>query len=60
METKLTEQLASNNAIDVIASALIALPGGEDALAAAVAAHGAQQESEADVETDTFVSPESA
>lgn len=38
METKLTEQLASNDAIDVIASALIALPGGADALEAAVAA----------------------
>ena len=37
MESKLTEQLASNDAIDAIASALIALPGGEDALAAAVA-----------------------
>lgn len=49
METKLTEQLASNNAIDVIASALIALPGGEDALNAAIAAHEAQQELEATV-----------
>ena len=38
MEAKLTEQLASNDAIDAIASALIALPGGEDALAAAIAA----------------------
>ena len=37
METKLTEQLASNDAIDVIASALIALPGGAEALEAAVA-----------------------
>lgn len=47
METKLTEQLASNDAIDVIASALIALPGGEGALSAAVAALEAQQELEA-------------
>jgi hypothetical protein len=28
MEQKLTEQLPSNTAIDVLASALIALPGG--------------------------------
>lgn len=47
METKLTEQLASNDAIDVIASALIALPGGEDALTAAVAAHEAKKQLEA-------------
>lgn len=44
METKLTEQLASNDAIDVIASALIALPGGADALEAAVTAFQASTE----------------
>ena len=44
MESKLTEQLASNDAIDVIASALIALPGGEDALTAAIAALLAEKE----------------
>jgi hypothetical protein len=38
MEQKLTEQLPSNTAIDVLASALIALPGGEDAVLAAIAA----------------------
>ncbi len=38
MELKLTEQLPSNTAIDVLASALIALPGGEAALEAAIAA----------------------
>ncbi len=37
MENKLTETLASNDAIDALASALIALPGGEDALDAAIA-----------------------
>jgi hypothetical protein len=37
MERKLTEQLPSNTAIDVLASALVALPGGEDALLAALA-----------------------
>lgn len=37
MENKITEQLASNDAIDAIASALITLPGGESALAAAIA-----------------------
>jgi hypothetical protein len=39
MENKLTETLASNDAIDVLASALIALPGGADALDAAIAAY---------------------
>lgn len=38
MELKLTEQLDSNTAVDVLASALIALSGGEDALVAAIAA----------------------
>jgi len=37
MEQKLTEQLPSNTAIDVLASALIALPGGAKALADAIA-----------------------
>ena len=37
MEQKLTEQLPSNIAIDVLASALIALPGGAEALADAIA-----------------------
>ena len=37
MEQKLTEQLPSNTAIDVLASALIALPGGAEALADAIA-----------------------
>lgn len=37
MQNKLTEQLASNDAIDVLASALIAM-GGADALEAAIAA----------------------
>jgi hypothetical protein len=37
METKLTEQLASNDAIDVIAEALKNLPGGVQALEAAEA-----------------------
>ncbi len=38
METKLTEQFASNDAIDVVASALMLLPGGAEALESAVAA----------------------
>jgi len=38
MELKLTEQLASDTAVNVLASALIALPGGEAALEAAIAA----------------------
>jgi len=38
METKLTEQLASNDAIDVIAEALKNLPGGVQALEAAITA----------------------
>ena len=37
MELKLTEQLPSNTAIDALASALIALPGGAEALADAIA-----------------------
>jgi len=44
MENKLTETLASNDAIDVLASALIALPGGADALDAAIAAHATAAE----------------
>ena len=35
MEKKLTEQFASNEAIDILASAIIALPGGFDALESA-------------------------
>lgn len=38
MEEKLTEQLASNDAINVLATALVALPGGKDALDEAILA----------------------
>lgn len=36
MEKKLTEQFGSTEAIDILASAIIALPGGFDALESAV------------------------
>lgn len=38
MEKKLTEQFGSTEAIDILASAIIALPGGFDALESAVEA----------------------
>lgn len=37
MKLKLTEQLASNSAVNALAAALIALPGGKAALEAAIA-----------------------
>ena len=52
MELKLTEQLPSNTAIDALASALIALPGGEVALTAAIAAAQTATESEPEPVTD--------
>lgn len=50
MDVKLTEQLASNDAINVLASALIALPGGADALDAAILAHSTEPEEPATIE----------
>ena len=50
MEQKLTEQLASNHAIDVLASALISLPGGADALEAAILAHATEPGETATIE----------
>lgn len=37
MNKKLTEQLSSNDAVDALASAIASLPGGEEALLAAIA-----------------------
>lgn len=50
MDIKLTEQLASNDAIDVIAQAIMLLPGGEDALDDAILAHSTEPEGPATIE----------
>lgn len=44
MDKRLTEQAGQVQALDILASALIALPGGEDALEAAIAAATADEQ----------------
>jgi hypothetical protein len=50
MDIKLTEQLASNHAIDVLAEALKSLPGGAEALDDAILAHTTGSEDTAIIE----------